>query len=208
MNCGGCVMMSSYGGLVPKPQEIAALQAIWKDAACNIPQCLGEKAIVDAKIDFTISNNKVVKGDTAQLQWKITNLGNVDYYNTIWVNDWTDGKNFKYNFVLVKAGQTVQGIIDWNTAASSIGVHKIEGNYITLGTDINKTNNKVIIYPEILDPKIPVPITPPTPEPKWRLEIEYNGTYNLEVNKTELSQWLADIANNIANLTSLKIVEI
>ena len=104
MNCGGCVMMSSYGGLVPKPQEIAALQAIWKDAVCTIPQCLGEKAIVDAKIDFTISNNKVVKGDTAQLQWKITNLGHVDYYNTIWVNDLTDGKTFKFNFVLVKAG--------------------------------------------------------------------------------------------------------
>lgn len=165
MNCGGCVMLSSYGGLVPQPQEVAALQSIWKDAVCNISQCLSEPKVVDAKLDLSISENKILKGNTTKIQWKITNLGNVDYYNTILVYDSTDKKTLKYNFILVKPSQTVEGIINFDTTLSSTGVHVIDGNYITLAADINKKNNKVTLNLEILDPNIPVPILPPTPEP-------------------------------------------
>lgn len=175
MNCGGCVMMSSYGGLVPQPKEIAALQSIWKNAVCSIPKCLTEPAIVDAKLDLSISDNKFVKGDIANIQWKITNLGNVDYYNAIQVYDLTDRKVLKLNFILVKPSQTVESIINFNTTLSSTGVHVIEGNYITLDADINKINNKVKLNLEILDPSIPVPIPPPTPEPIETVGIDTNN---------------------------------
>ena len=166
MNCGGCVMMSSYGGLVPQPQEIAKLQSIWKDAVCSTPKCLTEPTIVDAKLDLSISDNGILKGDTANIQWKITNLGNVDYYNTILIRDLTDGKTLKFGFEApLLPSESRNGFVIWNTTSASIGVHVIEGNYITLDTDINKINNKATLNLEILDPSIPVPIPPTTPDP-------------------------------------------